>query len=128
MRRSLVSFFQLPQQVDGSFGFPSEMPSKPLARVRCRKIVNGHPFIQLFQRRLTLVTVVQGGGQIRCPRLRSASRKYTRTRQWKSLRAICLGIFPEDTLTRRQRLGIELQTFAEGLFKLPNILCSNDAK
>lgn len=56
-----------------------------------------------------------GCRQTHCPRLRSASRKYTRARQWKSFRAICLAIFPEDTVTPGQRLGVELQTFAEGL-------------
>lgn len=30
VRRSLVSFFQRPQQVDGGFGFPNEMSSKLL--------------------------------------------------------------------------------------------------
>lgn len=117
--------FQFPQQVDDGFGFPREMSSKLLARTHRHEIVNGLPFIQLFSSCLTLVTVVQGrrsahhewcGGcwQTRCTRLHSASRKYTRTRQWKSLRAICLSIFPGDALTRRQSRGMELQTFPEG--------------
>lgn len=119
--------FQFPQQVDDGFGFPREMSSKLLARTHCHEIVNGLPFIQLFSSRLTLVTVAvaQGAGQLitsdaaaadrpACTRLRSATRKYTGTRQWKSLRAICLSIFPGDALTRRQSRGMELQTFPEG--------------
>lgn len=46
--------------------------------------------------------------QTRRTRLCSTSRRFTRTRQWKSLNAIRLGIFPGDKLTRGQRRGMEL--------------------